>query len=129
MTKIKQAVSRNRMNLLWFLPMVLFVSVMLVFSKNTPMWMDEYVFYRLSMGLPDYSTSSDWLFVDRPSTINPMDTWEGKTDLPFDRDYSLRWIYDNKVYSHTPLAPILVYPAVKTLDWLADINIITPDNI
>jgi hypothetical protein len=115
----------SKIKILWVLPVAMFVVVMLVFSKNTPMWMDEYIFYRLSSGLPNYSTSSDWLFVDRPSTINPMDTWNDKTDLPFDRDYSLKWIYDNKVYSHTPLAPILVYPTVKVLNCLADMNVIS----
>jgi len=119
-SKLVVFLNNHKRDLYWVLPVLLFCFIMVASSWHVPMWMDEYIFYRLSSGLPNYSATSDWLFKDRPSTINPMDTWNDKTDLPLDRNASLHWVYDNKVYGHGPLAPVLCWPIVKTLNTMAD---------
>jgi len=91
---------------------------MMMNSFRTPMWTDEYVFYRLSSGLPNYSSTIDWIYNDRPDLLN-------NSIAPFEegrKAYSA--IYDNKVFVHNPLAPILVYPVVKTLNLMAENNVI-----
>ncbi|MBU2118738.1 MAG: hypothetical protein KJ954_14215 [Alphaproteobacteria bacterium] len=101
---------------------VLFIgATMLGMSLRTPMWMDEYCFYRLSLGLPGYSATSDWFFKDRLATLSPSIDWS-KTG--FDRDETFKLVYDTPVYPHTPLVPILMSPIVKGLNLLADYNII-----
>jgi len=85
------------------------------------MWMDEYVFYRLSSDLPKYSTTADWFIVDRPAILNPSIDW---TDKGLDQRTALRLVYDTPIYTHTPLAPILVWPFVKIMNVLADKGVI-----
>ena len=106
------------------LPLVMFFIIMVMSAFRTPMWMDEYVFYRLSSGLPNYSTTSDWFYKDRPDLLNPSVTWEDKSSVVIDKRASFDWIYNNPVYLHDPLAPALVYPIVKTLNVMADKGII-----
>jgi len=116
---------KSKVNLLGiFLPLVLFGLIMIMSSWRTPMWMDEYVFYKLSSNLPSYSTSSNWFYEDRPELLNPSVTWEDKSSVIFDKKATFQWIYDNDIYPHTPLAPILVWPLVKTLNIMADNEII-----
>ena len=106
------------------LPLLMFFVIMAMSAFRTPMWMDEYVFYRLSSDLPHYSTTSDWFYVDRPDVLNPSVTWEDKSSVVIDKRASFDWIYNNPVYLHDPLAPALVYPLVKTLNVMADKGII-----
>lgn len=104
------------------LMMVLFFgATMLGMSLRTPMWMDEYCFYRLSLGLPDYAMNADIFFEDRPAMLAPNIDWDSRG---IDRDKMFRLVYDTPIYSHTPLAPILMWPVVKGLDILADYEII-----
>ena len=123
--KIVCFIQKHKRTLIWFIPVLFFCVVMMVSSVKTPMWMDEYVFYRLTFELPKYDSHADWLFKDRPQVINPMDMWKSMTSEPFDRDFALHWIYDNKVYEHGMLAPYISYPMVKTLNTLADKGVIS----
>jgi hypothetical protein len=100
-------------------PLLLFLGLMIGMSAHTPMWMDEYVFYKLSSNLPNYSSTSQWFFQDRPDMLNPTIDWKN-----IDKQSTFALVYDTAIYPHTPLAPILVYPFVKTLNILADHNII-----
>lgn len=106
----------------WLVPLIFFGSLMTNMSIKVPMWMDEYAFYRLSSGLPDYSSTSDWFFIDRPEVLYPSDTW---AERGIDREEVFRASYDTLIYTHTPLPTILVWPAVKVLDMLADEGVIS----
>lgn len=106
------------------LPLLCFGVIMIMSSWRNPMWMDEYVFYRLSSGLPNYSTTDDWFFKDRPTLLNPSATWSEKSSEFLDKKEAFDWIYNNPVYFHSPFAPILVWPVVKLLNTMADNNII-----
>jgi hypothetical protein len=90
-------------------------------NVHYPIWMDEYVFYRLSSQLPEYSSTADWFYDDRPEVMNASMDWES---MGFDYDAALRLTYDTPVFHHTPLAPILVWPLVKGLNTLADNGVI-----
>lgn len=92
---------------------------MATFSVHTPIWMDEYYFYRLSQELPEYGTSVDWIYEDKPELLIPSSTLEGRT-----REYYAT-IYDTPIYTHTPLPTILVWPLVKLTDNLAEKGIIS----
>jgi len=74
-------------------------------SLKTPMWMDEYVFYRLSSGLPSYSTSVEWLYQDRPAMLSLTQDWDADG---FDSRAALSSTYNSPIYPHTPLATIIV---------------------
>lgn len=102
-------------------PIIFFLSIMWGMSLSSPMWMDEYVFYRLASQFPEYSTTKDWLFVDRPTTLTRSVDWEEKG---LDREKAFFLTYNTKIYPHTPLAVMLVYPVVKGLNYLADKEII-----
>lgn len=84
-------------------------------NLHSPMWMDEYVFYRLSSNLPQYNVTSDWFYDSRPELMNP----DSERFNAEERE-TFRIIYDTPIYPHTPLATVLVFPAVKVLNILAD---------
>lgn len=94
-----------------------FGAIMWGMSFRTPMWMDEYVFYKLALNFPDYAATSDWFFVDRPAMLSPNINWEEKG---FDRREMFSIVYDTPIYPHTPLMPIIFSPLVKGLNFLAD---------
>lgn len=100
-------------------PIIFMVAIMIGAALRSPIWMDEYIFYRLSSGLPDYSTSADWIFEDRPELLIPSVDWE---DL--DRKEAFTIAYETPVFPHTPLPAILAWPVVRTLDLLADKGVI-----
>ena len=106
---------------LFIIPFLFVFQVIIGESLHYPMWMDEYVFYKLSLNLPDYSSTTDWFYKDRPSLMNWSSDW---ASLGFDYAKALSVNYDDPVYTHTPLAPIIVYPIVKGLNSLADEGII-----
>jgi hypothetical protein len=106
---------------LFILPFLFILQVIIGESLHYPMWMDEYVFYRLSLQLPNYSTITDWFYNDRPELMNWSNDWES---LGFDYGEALSQVYDTPVYPHTPLAPIIVSPLVRGLNALADHSII-----
>ena len=106
------------------LPLLLFGVIMLMNSWRTPMWMDEYVFYRLSKGLPSYSTTSDWFYKDRPAVLNTSVAWEDYNTVIIDKRASFAWIYDNKIYPHDPLTPAMMWPLVKSLNVMAEKGVI-----
>lgn len=109
----------------WALPLVVFMMMMLISSWKTPMWMDEWVFYKMSMNLPHYSLSSDIFFIDRPQTLNPTISWDDKTkSTPMTRAEAFRITYDSPIYPHNAIEPVLVYPFVKGLNYLADKGVI-----
>lgn len=106
-------------NHVWLI--ILFGAVMFGMSWRTPMWMDEYCFYRLSLGLPSYSMNDDIFFKDRPAMLFPNIDWESRG---LNREAMFELVYDTPVYPHTPLTVIIVSPLVKGLDYLADQKII-----
>lgn len=116
--------SLHKINLAWLIPTLLFCIIMVNSMWKVPMWMDEYIFYRLTSNLPNYQTSSNWFYQDRPQVMNPMNTWEKQTGIPYDRNALLDWIYSTKAYGHNMLEPILCYPLVQTVNFLADHNVI-----
>lgn len=71
---------------------------------NTKPSADEYYFTRITMNLPNYSTSSSWVRVDRP-------------DLHWEEDYMPDKIfedaYEKLIWVHPPMAHILAWPYVK----------------
>jgi hypothetical protein len=109
----------KKMNWWRYFPLLAVGAIMLGMSAKTPMWMDEYCFYRLSSELPKYNSTSDWFFVDRPSMLALSIKWVG-----IDQRASFNLDYDTPIYTHTPLAPILVAPIVKGLNYLADKGVI-----
>ncbi len=103
----------------WLAPIFLIGSIMFMSSGNTPIWMDEYAFYRLSSGLPNYSSTANWILEDRPSLMNASVDWDREEMVK-----AMELTYTNPVYPHTPLAPVLVSPLVKGLNKLADNEVI-----
>ncbi len=100
-----------------FIPIIFFAAIMIGSSIRMPMIIDEYCFYKLADNFPDYSSTPDWFFVDRPSVLSQSIDWEA-TDCEQRPMFDL--VYDTPIYTHTPLAVMLVMPAVKGLNWLAD---------
>lgn len=99
-----------------------FGATMFGMSFRTPMWMDEYVFYRLALAFPEsYSMNADIFFVDRPAMLSPNIDWASRG---LDRETMFRMVYDTPVYPHTPLTVIAVSPLVKGLNFLADREVI-----
>lgn len=113
---------KNRWIFLFLIPFIFIFLVVFNESLHYPMWMDEYVFYRLSLELPKYSSTADWFYNDRPEVMNWSVNWAA---MGFDYDKALRQVYDVSVYPHSPLAPILVSPIVKGLNYLADKGVIS----
>lgn len=105
--------------LMQLLPIIFFVAVMFSMSFHYPMWMDEYVFYRLASSFPDYSMNKSIFFEDRPEMLTPTIEWG---DLDKEATFSL--VYDTPIYTHTPLTVMLMSPVVKGLNFLADKGII-----
>lgn len=100
-------------------PLVILMALSIEFSARTPMWMDEYVFYRLAGQFPDYHTTSDWFWEDRPALLAPSTEWpEERAGVSKREFFSI--IYDTPIYTHTPLPVLLVSPVVKALNWTAD---------
>jgi hypothetical protein len=106
---------------LWLAPMLFIITLAFMNGIHYPLWMDEYVFYRLSSELPQYSSTADWFYDDRPEVMNPSVDW---TAMGFDYEAALRLTYDTPIFHHTPLATVLSWPVVKTLNIMADNNII-----
>ena len=88
--------------------LMLLVGVMFMLSHHLTFGMDEYMFYRLSNGLPNYSTSSDWIYVDNTSVLSADDP-RGDDRI---REV-VEGTYNTPIYAHGPLAPALLWPAVK----------------
>jgi len=105
--------------LVQLLPIIFFTGIMFSMSWHYPMWMDEYVFYRLASSFPDYSMNKSIFFEDRPSMLEPTIDWG-----EIDREEIFGLVYDAPIYTHTPLPVILVSPVVKGLNYLADKDII-----
>lgn len=107
---IESALTRklSKSNAVAILMLTVIATLMFIFNAQTFIWMDEYLFYRLSDGLPGYSVSPDWFYKDFPETVNENDPRgaEGFRKV-------IETVYNTPVYSHTPLATILVYPIVK----------------
>tara|TARA_Y100000310_G_scaffold164294_2_gene164131 strand:+ start:1206 stop:2396 length:1191 start_codon:yes stop_codon:yes gene_type:complete len=101
-------------------PLLFFVAVMFGMSFYYPMWMDEYVFYRLADSFPDYSMNKSIFFEDRPEILTPTVEWDS-----LDRDEMLSLVYDTPIYTHTPLMVMAMSPIVKGLNYLADEGIIS----
>ena len=107
--------------LLWLMPMIFIVSMVMDINIHYPMWMDEYYFYRLSSELPQYSTSVEWMYKDRPALMN---TTIDAVKSGFDLKAAATLTYTQPIFAHTPLPTILVWPLVKTLNIMADHRII-----
>jgi len=45
---------------LWLAPLLFIFTMAFMGNLRYPIWMDEYVFYRLSSELPNYSSTTDW---------------------------------------------------------------------
>lgn len=105
--------------LMQLLPIIFFTTVMFSMSWHYPMWMDEYVFYRLADSFPDYSMNKSIFFEDRPEMLVPTVEWKG-----IDKVETFGWVYDTDIYPHTPLMVMLMSPVVKGLNYLADEGII-----
>jgi hypothetical protein len=115
----------NRGKILGILvPLVCFGIMLVNASWHTAMWQDEYVFYRLASKLPNYSTTSEWFYRDRPTVLNPSSDWGLMSSQTFDKKQAFDWIYNNPIYFHSPLAPAITYPLVKLVNYLADKEII-----
>lgn len=67
-------------------------------NKEMP---DEYMFYRITKGLPDYSTSVDWIFVDRPDLVFSEES------RPYYEE-----MYETSIWVHPPLPHYLSYPFI-----------------
>jgi len=118
MTSDKPTRDKPKM-LYWALFTLVIAAVIFGASLHSPMWMDEYLFYKLASDFPDYHSEADWFFKDRPSMLAPSVDWE-----EIDPEKAMRAIYDTPIFVHTPLAVILVSPVVKGLNYLADKEII-----
>ena len=84
--------------------------IMLWLSSQLTFGMDEYVFYRLSDSLPAYETSPEWIYTDNPGVL--------KEDDPRGAERIKEVVYGTyttPIYAHGPLAPVLMWPAVKLL--------------
>ena len=68
---------------------------------------DSYIFTRLSRELPSYSTSSDWIRVDRPDLY-----WQ-EAYIP---DRIFEDAYETPIWVHPPLANILAWPFVQLIE-------------
>ena len=99
----------------WLAPLFLIISIMVMSSNSTPMWMDEYVFYRLSEQAPEYSSTADWILIDRPSLMNASVDWDREEMVK-----AMNHTYTTPMYTHIPLVPYIVSPIVKGLNKLAD---------
>ena len=88
--------------------LVLLGTIMFWLSSSFPIGMDEYVFYRLSDGLPNYSTSPDWIYVDNTDVLCPTDP-RGSERI----HEVVIGTYTTPIYPHTPLVPAIMWPAVK----------------
>jgi hypothetical protein len=61
MGKVRKLLSKiGELPHLWMIPFVAVIAIMFGMSSRNPMWMDEYVFYRLSSELPNYASTSNW---------------------------------------------------------------------
>ncbi len=109
--------------LAWLAPLVMLVALMIGNSTKTPMWMDEYYFYRLAGQFPNYSTSANWIFKDRPALLNTSIKWQENPNYP-NMDDALKLTYTTQVFQHTPLPVILMSPIVKLVDKMADDGVI-----
>ncbi len=107
----------------WLAPLFLIGAICVMSSNKTPMWMDEYIFYRLSSEFPNYSTSATWITQDRPALLNASINWED-TSMEVSEQQALADTYNNAIYTHTPLMPMLMSPIVKGLNSLADNGVI-----
>lgn len=99
------------------IPVLFFMAIMLGSSLKMPMIIDEYCFYRLAEQFPDYSSTADWFFVDRPSVLSESIDWD-KADCEQRPMFDL--VYETPIYTHTPLPVMIVAPLVQGLNWLAD---------
>lgn len=105
--------------LIQLLPIIFFTTVMFSMSWHYPMWMDEYVFYRLASSFPNYSMNKSIFFEDRPEVLVPSVDWKG-----IDREEAFSLVYDTPIYPHTPLTIMAMSPVVKGLNYLAGRDII-----
>ena len=102
-------------------PIIFFMAIMLGSSVKMPMIIDEYMFYKLAVNFPDYSSTPDWFFVDRPSVLSQSIDWE---DVDNEQRPMFDLVYDTPIYTHTPLPVIIMVPAVKGLNLIADTGLI-----
>ncbi len=90
--------------------LIIFGLVMFLYNINTPMWLDEFIFTKLSMNLPHYSTTSNWVYSEGTRfipTIQGYNSWDIN---------SYKLIYDAPIYLHMPIAPIIVWPLTHFTD-------------
>lgn len=106
--------------LLFFVPLILCSLFFWQGLTSSPLWMDEYVFYRITSELPSTATSDSWLWVDNPKTTYNSDSW----DKSIDRHDAFARIYNTPIYVHIPIVNYIVYPFVKLANYLADNGII-----
>jgi len=102
-------------------PVIFLVFVLMGMSIKAPMWVDEYAFYRLASQFPDYSSTKDWFFEDRPEMLTASIDWE---ECSTDQDEAFHRTYDTPIYVHPPFCVMLMVPLVRGLNVLADNDVI-----
>jgi len=107
------------------LPIIIFTTFLIRPAIRLPMWMDEYVFYRITSQLPSTATTIDWFYEDNPKvlyyTFKYPNLAMGSME---DRKQIQRNNYDTPAYVHIPLANYLMYPLVRGVNFLADEGVI-----
>lgn len=68
-------------------------------ALNNKEMADEYMFYKITEGLPSYSTSVDWIFIDRPDLVFSEES------RPYYEE-----MYETPIWVHPPLPHYLSYP-------------------
>jgi len=116
--KVKREPNKES-RLIQLLPIIFFIGIMFSMSWHYPMWMDEYVFYKLARDFPDYSMNKSLFFEGRPEMLVPSIEWGD-----VDKEAMFGLVYDTPIYPHTPLTVMLMSPLVKGLNYLADEGII-----
>ena len=98
--------------------LVSLIALMEIININNPLFMDEYMYYRLVNNLPNYYTNADWIYQDRPELLKLSES------LP-KHDYNFyAGFYTQPFGMHNPLEPYLCYPVVKLADGLASNGVI-----
>jgi hypothetical protein len=107
--------------LIFFIPLILCAVFFWQGLHISPLWQDEYVFYRITSELPSTATSDTWFWVDNPKTTYNSEQW----DKSIDRQTYFARIYNTPIYVHIPLINYMMYPVVKLGNYLADQGIIS----
>lgn len=94
-------IKRNLYKAIYLVMFLIFCSIVghdYYVLKDQPIWVDEFIYLKLSGGLPNYSTDKNWIVgYETFNSININDPIMDAT-------------YTSKVWGHPPVAVIIMYP-------------------